>query len=33
LMQRLPAPLLRRAGAVFVVLGGGLLLLPVAISA
>jgi len=32
LMQRLPAPLLRRAGAVFVVLGGGLLLLPVAIS-
>ena len=33
MMQRLPAPLLRRAGAVFVVLGGGLLLLPVAISA
>ncbi|QBE69356.1 hypothetical protein SynWH8101_1774 [Synechococcus sp. WH 8101] len=33
LMQRLPAPLLRRAGAVFVVLGGGLLFLPVAISA
>jgi len=33
LMQRLPSPLLRRAGAVFVVLGGGLLLLPVAISA
>ncbi|TCD57007.1 HupE/UreJ family protein [Synechococcus sp. BS55D] len=33
LMQRLPAPLLPRAGAVFVVLGGGLLLLPVVISA
>jgi len=33
LMQRVPAPLLRRAGAMFVVLGGGLLLLPVVISA
>jgi len=33
LMQRVPAPLLRRAGAMFVVLGGGLLLLPVLISA
>jgi urease accessory protein len=32
-MQRLPVPLLRRAGAVFVLVGGGLLVVPLAISA